>query len=139
LGAIHRGLRQTHAEATQNYQKALAIDNSLAEPHAGLAGVHLMHDWHWPAARRELDTALALDPADACAWETDCFYQAAFGRLPEALGSAQRALELDPQSARTSHVLAMCYNWLKQYDRAAAEARRMLDLDPNFPLAYVEL
>src|SRR5439155_19203818 len=31
LGAIHRGLRQTHAEATQNYQKALAIDNSLAE------------------------------------------------------------------------------------------------------------
>ena len=33
----------------------------------------------------------------------------------------------------------MCYNWMRQYDQAVVEARKALELDPNFPVAYAEL
>ena len=33
----------------------------------------------------------------------------------------------------------MCYNWMRQPDQAIAEAKRALELDPNFFLAFGEL
>jgi tetratricopeptide (TPR) repeat protein len=86
-----------------------------------------------------LKKAVAIDPAEATIWGIDCFRLAALGRLPDALTRIQRCLELDPLSVSTIDVLAMCFNWMRQYDRAIAESLRVLELDPNFPLAYVEL
>lgn len=137
LGAIHRGLRQTHAEAKENYRRALSIDNSLAAAHTGLAVLYQMHDWDWPAAQRELDIAIALNPADADAWVIYGFQLGAQGKLPEAFAKIQCGLELDPQSHTFS--LVMCLNWMRRYDEAIAESSIVLKLDPNFPLAYSEL
>jgi Flp pilus assembly protein TadD len=33
----------------------------------------------------------------------------------------------------------MAFNWQRQHERALDEARKALDLDPTFPLAYAEL
>ena len=33
----------------------------------------------------------------------------------------------------------MAFNWQRQHERALDEARKALELDPNFPLAYDEL
>lgn len=35
--------------------------------------------------------------------------------------------------------LAMCYNWMRQYDRAIELAQKALELDPTFFFAYREL
>jgi serine/threonine protein kinase/Tfp pilus assembly protein PilF len=139
LGAVHRGWHDMYGEAKRQYDRSLAIDDTLAEAYTGLAVLHLMHDWDWSAAKQTLERAMALNPADANIWEITSFWHASQGQLSEALATARRALELDPLSARTSDVVAMCLNWMRRYDEAIAESRRMIELDPGFPFAYPEL
>jgi Flp pilus assembly protein TadD len=67
------------------------------------------------------------------------FYLAAMDRLPEALASVQRGQELDPLAAPRRNEVAMCYNWMRQPDQAIAEAKKALELDPKFFLAFAEL
>ena len=42
--------------------KALAIDDRLAEAHAGLGTVKMWYDWDWSGAERELKRAIELNP-----------------------------------------------------------------------------
>ncbi len=139
LGAVHRGFRDTYADARRAFERALALDPTLAEPHTGLAGLYLMNDWNWPAAKRELDQALALNPDWPIAWELLAFYYGAQGNVSEALACARRSPELDPLAAPGRSILAMCYNWAGQYDQAATESRKILELEPTFPFSYREL
>src|SRR5262249_819043 len=72
-------------------------------------------------------------------WNIHGFWLAAQGRLPEALASIRHGQALDPLAAARRNELAMCYNWMRRYDDAVAEAQKALELDRDFPLSYVEL
>ena len=48
-------------------QKALAIDDSLAEAHASLSFSLVWFDWDWAAAERESQRAITLNPNSAMA------------------------------------------------------------------------
>src|SRR5262249_18013522 len=54
LGSIHRGPKETYPEARPHFRKALEIDGTLPDAHAGLGIVHLFLDWDWAGAQREL-------------------------------------------------------------------------------------
>ena len=43
-------------------QKAIAIDDSLAEAHAAFGYIIFWYDWNWNAAEHEFKRALELDP-----------------------------------------------------------------------------
>ena len=138
LGSLYLGQRQTHADAKANLTRALEIDNTLLEAHSGLGMNAMFHDWDWPKAERHLQQAFDLNsstPAEN--WYG--FYLAAMGRPSEALVYIRRNQEVDPLAARNRNELAQCYNWMRQYERAIAEAQKTLELDPDFPLAYAEL
>jgi tetratricopeptide (TPR) repeat protein len=137
LGTLHRGPRATHPEARKLLLRALEIDNSLADAHAGLGTIHLFHDWDWPAAEREL--RLAIADSGWLSHNIYGFWLAAHDRLPEALASIQRGQELDPVAAPRRHELAQCYLWMRRYDEAIAEARKAVELDSKFMLAYSDL
>jgi TolB-like protein/Tfp pilus assembly protein PilF len=137
LGAIHVGPLQTYAEARKYLTKALSIDNSLEFAHSGLGMIAMFRDWDWPEAERELRQGFAYD-GTAPAENMYGFYLAAMGRPGDALVYIRRAQEANPSAQRRSE-LAMCYNWMGRYDRAVVEARKALELDPNFPVAYAEL
>jgi serine/threonine-protein kinase len=135
---MHAGPLQNYAEARKYLTKALSIDNSLELAHAGLGMIAMVRDWNWPEAERELREGYAHDstaPAD----NMYGFYLAAMGRLGDALVYIRRAQEANPLAAQRRSELAMCYNWMRQYDQAVVEARKALELDPNFPVAYAEL
>ena len=135
LGSIYLGPRQTHPQAKKLLLRVLAMDDTLAEAHSSLAAIHVFHDWDWPAAEREAKRAFDLGSH----LPMYGFWLAAHGRLPEALAALRRGQELDPRAAPRVNELAMCHNWMEQYDRAITEAKKAIDLDPNFPLAYAQL
>jgi superkiller protein 3 len=119
--------------------EALDLDRSLADVHSGLAAIHMFNDWSWSEAERELNQAIAVDPNGMLTWNMLGFWQAAQDRLPEALASIRRGQALDPLAAARRNELAMCYNWMRRYQGAMAEAQKALELDRDFPLAYAEL
>ena len=137
LGALYTDPLQNYAEARKYLTEALSIDNSLEFAHAGLGTIAMYRDWDWQEAERELRKGYAHD-STAPAENHYGFFLAAMGRPGDALVYIRRAQAANPSAQRRSE-LAMCYNWMGQYNQAVIEARKALEVDPIFPVAYVEL
>lgn len=88
-----------YAKARDAAEKALALDPSLAEPHANLGFLDFFRVGDQSQAEREFRMALALDPRCAMAhswFGTMLTYQ---GRLPEALREFDVASQIEPHSS----------------------------------------
>ena len=126
-------------KARQAARRALELDETLAEAHHSMAQTLWFADWDWAGAEREFKRALELNPNLA---ETHVVYAnllANLGRFEDALLQAQQAQELDPLSAHASDVLAVVHLFARHYDRAVAQSRKTLELNPNYIWAYVNL
>lgn len=117
--------------------KALQLDESLAGAHASLAVIAQNYDWDWSTAEREYRRAIELDPGYATAhqWYAECL--GFEGRFDEAFAESERARKLDPLSLIISADYAALLYFSRQYDRSIEEFRRVLDMEPNFPRAYI--
>lgn len=113
-------------------RRALEIDDGLAEAHTSLGAVFKNYDWDWPAAEREFQKALELNPRYAHGHRIYASYLAGAGRSEESLRESRLALELDPFSLPIRVELAYNACMSRDYDRALAEALRTLDLEPQF-------
>jgi serine/threonine protein kinase/Tfp pilus assembly protein PilF len=133
-GNIPRKELYPKAEAAVN--KALEIDNRLAEVHTSLASLLMLSKWDWVNSEKEFKLALELNPNYATAhhWYSQWFLS--MGRLQESVRMISRAVELDPvsQAILKDQGLAMYYN--RQYDNAIEIARKTLELDPNYAAAH---
>jgi len=112
--------------------KALEIDDTLAEAHISLATVKFEYDWEWAAAEKEFQRGLELNPGYATGHQWYAEYLRAVGRQEEGLTEMKRALELDPLSLIINAGLGWEYVFMRQYDRAMAQCRKTLEMDPRF-------
>jgi TolB-like protein/DNA-binding winged helix-turn-helix (wHTH) protein/Flp pilus assembly protein TadD len=116
--------------------KALDLDERLAEAHTSLAMIAENYDYDWKTAEKEFRRALELNPSYATAHEWYAEYLAWEGRFDEAFAESERARQLDPLSL----IIAMDDAWnlyyAREYDRAVAQGRAVLDVDPSFASAW---
>ncbi len=117
-------------------QKALELDDTLAEAHTSLAEYKFRGDWDWSGAERQFKRALELNPNYAEAHEWYSQYLAAMGRFEESIAVGKRAQQLDPVSPGISRSLGFNYYLVRRYDQAIEEYQRALELDPNFVIAH---
>ena len=119
-------------KAKQAALKALDLDPMLPEGHASLAFVELVYGWNWELADRELKRAIELDPGYSTAhyWR-GIFVLVGTGRLNEALEEAQSALNLDPVTPSINMGLGLVLFHRREYDQAAEQLRKTLELEPN--------
>ena len=122
------------AEAAAN--KALALDETLAESYNPLAAVKLYYYRDWPAAERYFRRGIELDPNYAEIQNHYALCLSLFGRNEEALTEIQRAVELEPLSLRVNLSRAMILFFMRQYDRAIDQFHKTLELEPNFAGAH---
>jgi eukaryotic-like serine/threonine-protein kinase len=122
--------------AREAAQKALEIDDSLAEAHASLGFIKTLYDWDWPGAEKELRRAIELNPNYAIAHRWYGLHLEFTGRLEEAIAEDKRALELDPLSLVINAYMGMTFYDARQYDQAIEQERKTLELDPNFMVAH---
>ncbi len=131
--------RETFPKAKAAALKALEIDDTLAQPHAALALVHLYFDWDFSSAEKEYRRAIELDPKYPTAHHWYSLYLSWLGRHEEAIAESERANELDPLSPIISIVRAVAFYYARQYDRAIEAARRTLELNKGFSPALLFL
>ncbi len=120
-------------------ERALQIDNQLAEAHSSLAKVRSDYDWNWRAAEEEFNTALELNPSYATGHHWYALHLLAMGRFDEATTEIKRAYDLDPLSLSISVSMGLPFYWSRRYDQAIEQFRRTLEFDPSFPLVHVLL
>jgi TolB-like protein/Tfp pilus assembly protein PilF len=124
------------AKARTAALKAVALDDSLAEPHTSLAGIDVF-EWKWPDAEKEFQRALALNPnyAQAHHWHGN-LYLSPLGRHAEAIEELKRAQDLDPLSLIVKTDLGFAYFFAGQSDTALLQYRKVLAVDPSFAPAH---
>lgn len=123
------------AEGAAN--RALELDPDSAEAHTAAGGVRLA-TFRPHTAEREFRRALQLNPNSA---DAEVMYAITLVRLErpkEAVEHADRAVELDPNSASTNWYAGLAYLYAGE-NKHGGQLRRVLELDPNFPMAHFAL
>jgi serine/threonine-protein kinase len=116
-------------------EKALELDNTLAEAHATLAFNRAWLEWDWESAEKEYQQAFRLNPND---WEAHAYYShllCFMGRTEEAMSHIELALELDPINPTCHAFYGDVLLYHRRFDDAIAAVRTALDIQPNNGLA----
>jgi TolB-like protein/Flp pilus assembly protein TadD len=113
-------------------QKAVELDDSLAEAHTSLAYVFYV-DFENAQSVKEFERAISLNPNYAMAhhWYGTLLLSA-LGRFDQAIAELKRALELDPVVPIIGVSLGATYRQARRYDEAIAQLRDSVEMHPEF-------
>jgi TolB-like protein len=131
--------KETFPRAKAAAEKALSIDDQLAEAHTSLAYAIQTYEWDWAAAEREYKRAIELNPNYATARQWYAEFLTAVGRFDEAEREGRRALALDPMSPIINAVIAWNRTMARRYDAAIEQGTRATQLFPDFMAAHAYL
>jgi eukaryotic-like serine/threonine-protein kinase len=130
--------REAVPQAKAFAERAIAIDDQLAEPHASL-GLVYQKLWQWTEAEREYKRAIELNPNYATAYQWYFFLLGELGRFDEAALMIKRAHELDPLSSVIGVNLSMGYQVQNDQTASIENSLKIIELDPTFSSGYVVL
>jgi TolB-like protein/DNA-binding winged helix-turn-helix (wHTH) protein/Flp pilus assembly protein TadD len=131
--------RECMPKAEAAARKALALDDTLAEAHASLAGVLYRYQWDWEGAEREFRLGLELDPNYAEGHRAYAMYLLTVRRNEEAVAAARRARALSPLSMGINVELGSALVRVGRYGEAIEHLHKTLELNPKNPSAHAAL
>jgi len=139
LSNLYLPPREAMPRVREAAQRALALDDSLAQAHTSLALVLVWYDWDFAAGEREFRRAISLNPNDSEGHRLYGNFLAATGQLNRALTEMKLAEQLDPLSAPASWDVGRVLFYSGRLAEARAQARKALELDDRFAHAYMLL
>jgi serine/threonine protein kinase/TolB-like protein/Flp pilus assembly protein TadD len=131
LSSNHLPPTEAMPKARAAAERALQIDDTLAEAHASLGLVKAFYDWDWAGAELEYRRAIELNPGYASAHHWYGWYLALTGRLTEAIREIRQASELDPLSLEINSDLGLSFFFARRYDQAIEQFQKAIEMDPN--------
>jgi len=132
---LYLPVKEAFEKARDYANRALELNDNLAEAHTSLAAVLLIYDWDWNAAEEQFKHSIQLNPNYATAHYWHSVLLQTTGRLQESVMAAERAQVLDPLSPVIGMGVVQAYFFSEQYDKAIDECRRYLEMNPNSVVA----
>jgi len=142
MGSIRVGAMKPFeavGNARIHLQKALDLDETLAEAHCTNALIKSWYELEWAGAEKEFQAALALEPGLITALLWQSLYLSAMGRHRESVASVQRAREIEPLSASVNLYLGVAQTHAGQYDLALRQMLQSIELDPSYYRSHMFL
>jgi Flp pilus assembly protein TadD len=120
-------------------QKAVQLDDGLAEAHRALAFTKFHWQWDIQGGEREFQRAIALNPNDAVAHHWYATALLAIPRYPEAISEIETARTLDPGSRSIAADRALIFYSSGREQEAIEILQDLEKTDPDFlsPHAYL--
>jgi tetratricopeptide (TPR) repeat protein len=131
--------KEAYPRAKAAAERAIALDRSLAEPHATLGYLKTLYEWDWPGADAAFRLAIELHPDCATAHHWYAFYLQTVGDIAGSLVQIERASELDPLSPVINSERSIFYAYAREHDRALQEAQKFLTIEPASAYARIFL
>jgi len=132
------GYREAHFQAREWTEKALKLDDTLAEAHNALAMVK-QAEWDWDGAERAYRRAIELNQSYSVARASYAMHLYALQRFDEAAAQARRAQQLDPASPFINTWAAAAYFFAQRTEEGMASLQKALELEPNYYDASIVL
>jgi serine/threonine-protein kinase len=135
LGAWESGLlppAEALAKAKTAATRALELDPQLAAGYTAVGYASLHFDWNADRACKELDEAIALNPAwvDAHHWHSHALCAAA--RFPESLAACRRIVELDPLNPLMHAHVGWHHYMARDFAECLTQSERVVRMEPSF-------
>ena len=127
---------EAYPQAKEAAEKALKLDEHLAEAHTTLASIKVGYDWDWSGAEREYRRAIELNPNYETAHQWYAEYLSGMGRHEEAIAEIRRAKEVNPASLIINAVEVSVLCIAREYDQGISQGQKALELDPHFAEVY---
>lgn len=128
--------KENYPKAKIAIEKALALDDQLAEARTSLASLMMLDEWDWVNAEKEFKRAIELNPNYATAHHWYAEWLMYMGYVDEAIKEVTIAAELDPLSPAIYKDKGMMFYYARRYDDMFEPARKTLELDPHFSVAH---
>ena len=135
--------------ALDYFRQAVALDSTYAAAYAGISRMHLRlrgtdyspasHSELYGLAAQYAAKAVAVDSMSAEAHGSMGLVALNASDFSSAEVHLERAIRLDPASARLREWLFIVYDWQDRKNEMVAEARRAVELDPLSPTANATL
>ena len=122
-------------KAKEAAEKALQLDDRLAQAHTSLAAIRFYH-MEGGDIDGEFKRAIALDPGYAQAIHWYGLYLAATGRKEESIRELKLAREIDPKSLIIRANVGFLHYLAGDYNRAEEEEKNTIQMDPSFVTAH---
>jgi len=139
LGRDEAPTREYMPKAKAAAEKALAIDDKLAEAHASLAMMSAVYEWNFKEAEREFQRVLDLDPGYANARLWYGVFLLSQGDFKKAQSQLDQAAEIDPLSPIIALVRGYPASYRGQVEPAIQAAQEALEILPGMPAALEDL
>jgi DNA-binding winged helix-turn-helix (wHTH) protein/tetratricopeptide (TPR) repeat protein len=122
--------------ARQAAERALALDEGLAEAWAVLGRVKMEYDWDWDGAEADLTHALALNASSVEALAATAEFLSVMGRHDEAIETMEQARRLDPRSVEMLQHLGIVYWMADKAEQALEVVAESLTIVPESPRGH---
>jgi adenylate cyclase len=123
--------KEAYPKARDHANKALELNDNLAEAHTSLAAVLTIYDWDWDAAEEHFRRAIHLNPNYSAAHYWHSVLLQTTGNLRESVTAAEKAQALDPLSPVIGMGVVQAYFFSEQYDKAIDECHKYLEMNPR--------
>jgi TolB-like protein/Tfp pilus assembly protein PilF len=120
-------------KAAEAARRALELDDTSAEAHACLGQVAAMLYHDWTSAARHFQRALALSPSPYVRIMYSGWHLCPLGRAKDAVLETGRIVAEDPLNLLGRWTYGASLFFARDFERAAEEWSRLLDIDPSFP------
>ena len=122
----------TFSKAKAFAEKALEIDDTLAEAYVQLGYLKMIYDWDWVGAEEAFQKAIEINPGYSYAYLLYAFYFTAQGRFDEGIETMYKGVELNPVSILENTILGYHFLMAGRGDEAIAQLSTSLEMDPAF-------
>jgi TolB-like protein/DNA-binding winged helix-turn-helix (wHTH) protein/Tfp pilus assembly protein PilF len=134
-----QGGEKVDSQARAAAQKALELDDRLAEGYVARGHLELFHDWDWKSAENSIIRALELDSNNLDAHFYCALIHLAVGRFTEAIAEIQKAEQLDPLSHQVQATFGRILLHAGRADEAVPRLKQAIELEPRSANAHVRL
>jgi DNA-binding winged helix-turn-helix (wHTH) protein/Tfp pilus assembly protein PilF len=131
--------REVFPPAKSAAERALALDDSLADAHTVLGEIQKLYDWNWEGAERSYRCAIQLNPDYAVAHHWYAQLLSMLARHDEAQREIEAARRCDPLSPIIAAFFSFVAFEARRFEAAAAAAHEAIELDANAPLTHCML
>jgi serine/threonine-protein kinase len=127
------------AKAKELVNKALQLDNNLAEAYMVRGTINLLYEYDFPAAEKDLLRAIELEPNNDTAHWHYALLLAYRRQFDQALVEIETAQAIDPSAdVYMTHRGRILY-YARRYDDAIVQFKQVLELDENLGVPYAWL